>query len=247
MEWTDDAVVLSTRPHGESSLVVQLLTHERGRHAGLAKGAQRGRARAVYQPGNRVRAVWKARLDEHLGNIAADLVRGDVALFIDDADRLGALSAAASMAEASLPEREAMPRVYEGLLLLLEALAAAGSWQVQYVGWELDLLAELGFGLDLARCTVTGSTEDLAFVSPKTGCAVCSAAGGPYRDKLLRLPSFLVAADPPDAPPEAADLAAALALTGFFLERHVFAPQGRRLPAARTRFVDRLGQKPHNR
>jgi DNA repair protein RecO (recombination protein O) len=246
MEWTDEAVVLSTRPHGESSLVVQLLTRERGRHAGLAKGAQRGKGRAVYQPGNRVRAVWKARLDEHLGNLVADLVRGDVALFIEDADRLGALSAAASMAEAALPEREAMPRVYEGLVLLLEALAADRLWQAQYVGWELDLLAELGFGLDLARCAVTGSTEDLAFVSPKTGRAVSFAAGEPYRDKLLRLPSFLVAADLPETPPEPADLTAALALTGFFLERHAFAPQGRPLPAARTRFVDRLGQKPHN-
>src|SRR5262249_39734078 len=109
VEWTDDAIVLSTRPHGESSLLVQLLTRERGRHAGLAKGAQRGQARAVFQPGTRVKANWKARLEDQLGQLTCELTRGDVALFIEDADRLAALSAAAALAEATLSEREAMP------------------------------------------------------------------------------------------------------------------------------------------
>jgi DNA repair protein RecO (recombination protein O) len=246
MEWTDDAVVLSTRPYGESSLLVQLLTRERGRHAGLAKGGQRGKTRGIYQPGNRVRAIWKARLDDQLGQLTADLVRGDVALFMDDPERLGALSSAASLAEAALPEREAMPRVYEGLTLLLSALASDRGWQAQYVAWELDLLAELGFGLDLSRCAVTGSTTDLAFVSPKSGRAVSYAAGEPYREKMMRLPPFLLEWDPADSAPATHDLVDALALAGYFLDRHVFAPHGRTLPPARTRFIDRIRQKPHN-
>jgi DNA repair protein RecO (recombination protein O) len=247
MEWTDDAVVLSTRPYGESSLLVQLLTRERGRHAGLVKGGQRTKTRSIHQPGNRIRATWKARLDDQLGQLTADLVRGDVALFIDDADRLAALSAAAALAEAALSEREAMPRVYEGLVLLLDALAGDRGWRAQYVAWELDLLAELGFGLDLSRCAVTGSTADLAFVSPKSGRAVSFAAGEPYGEKLLRLPPFLLGWEPADGDPGTRDLLDALALSGLFLDRHVFQPHGRALPPARTRFIDRLGQKPHNR
>jgi len=243
MEWTDEAVVLSTRAYGESSLVVQLLTRERGRHAGLAKGAQRGKARAVHQPGNRVRATWKARLDEHLGNLAAELVRGDVALLLDDADRLGALSSALALAEAALPEREPAPPVYEGLVRLLDTLAADAAWARDYARWELGLLAELGFGLDLSRCALTGATTGLAFVSPRTGRAVSAEAAAPWRERLLPLPRFLVEPDAAVPPP---DLLAALELAGSFLEQHVFLPQGRAMPPARSRFVDRIRQKLHN-
>jgi DNA repair protein RecO (recombination protein O) len=244
VEWTDEAIVLATRPHGESSLLVQLLTRERGRHAGLAKGGQGKKARAIYQPGNRVTATWKARLEEQLGQLVCDLVRGDVALFIEDGDRLACFSAAASVAEAALPEREAMPRVYETFASLLAALAEDRAWLAHFVAWELDLLAEIGFGLDLARCAVTGSTEHLAFVSPKSGRAVSFAAGQPYQDKLFRLPPFLLEPDLPETTPERHDALAALELTGFFLARHVFQPQGHDLPAARTRFIDRLRESP---
>jgi DNA repair protein RecO (recombination protein O) len=165
-------------------------------------------------------------------------LRGCAAAFIEDPLRLAALAAACAIAEASLPEREPAPQCYVGLDRLLGALAADRGWARSYVRWELDLLGELGFGLDLTRCAATGSTEDLVFVSPKSAQAVSRGAGGPYREKLLKLPAFLR-----DEAAEAslADIGDGLTLTGFFLERHVVAPLGHKMPAARQRFVDRIG------
>jgi|SRR5579863_4240639 len=239
MEWSEEAIVLAARRHGESALIVQLLTRGHGRHAGLVRGGQGPKLRTVFQIGNRLGVTWKARLAEHLGGIAGELLRGHAARFIDDPARLACLAAAAAMGESALPEREPHPRAYEGLLLLLEALEADHGWAIGYVEWELALLAELGFGLDLARCAATGETADLIYVSPKSGQAVSSKAGAPYRDRLLRLPGFL-APGGTAAPPAPPDLLDGLALTAFFLGRRVFAPHGRKLPAARSRFVDVL-------
>ncbi len=239
MQWEDDAIVLAARRHGESALVAQVLTRGHGRHAGLVRGGQRPKQRTIYQVGNRVGVTWKARLSEHLGALTGELQRGHAARFMDDSARLGCLAAAAAVAEAALPEREPHPRIYEGLSALLDALDADRGWAVGYVEWELMLLAELGFGLDLARCAATGETRELIYVSPKSGRAVSAAAGAPYRDKLLRLPAFLLPGGEPVAPAPA-DVLDGLALTGFFLERRVFAPHGRETPAARSRFVDLL-------
>lgn len=239
MQWEDEAIVLAARRHGESALVAQVLTRGHGRHAGLVRGGQRPKQRTIYQVGNRVGVTWKARLAEHLGALTGELLRGHAARFMDDAARLGCLAAAAAVTEAALPEREPHPRIYEGLLALLDALDADRGWAVGYVEWELMLLAELGFGLDLSRCAATGETENLVYVSPKSGQAVSAGAGAPYRDKLLRLPTFLLPGEVPAAPEPAAVLDG-LVLTGFFLERRVFAPHGRDLPAARSRFVDLL-------
>jgi DNA repair protein RecO (recombination protein O) len=241
MEWQDDAVILSARPHGETSLILQLLTREHGRHAGLARGARRARGRGSYETGNRVEVHWQARLAEHLGSLRCELLRGYAADLIDDPARLACLASAAAVAETALPEREAVPVAFAGLAALLESLAAAGHrWASGYVAWELGLLAELGFGLDLSRCAATGATGDLVYVSPKSAQAVCREAGGPYRDRLLALPAFLRE----DAVPASArDVSDGLTLTGFFLERHAFQPFGRALPAARARFVDRMKQE----
>jgi DNA repair protein RecO (recombination protein O) len=238
MQWQDDAIILSARPHGETSLILQLLTRERGRHAGLVRGARRARGRGAYETGNRVTAAWQARLADHLGMLRCELLRGCAADLIDDPARLACLAAAAAMAETALPERAAVPGAFAGLVALLDSLAADRLWRAAYVAWELALLAELGFGLDLSRCAATGATDDLVYVSPKSAQAVCRAAGAPYRDKLLKLPSFLLT---DGAPHEAGDIRDGLTLTGFFLERHVFQPFGRALPAARARFVDRMG------
>src|SRR5260221_10680363 len=239
MEWDDEAIILSARPHGETSLILQLLTCTRGRHAGLAGGARRAGGRGIYEIGPRVPAHWQARLADHLGLLRCELVRGYAADLIDDPARLACLASAAALAEAVLPEREAAPGAFAGLASLLEALAADRSWQAAYVGWELALLAELGFGLDLSRCAATGTTGGLAYVSPKSAQAVSRSAGAPYRDKLLPLPGFLLTGAPS---PPAGEIRDGLALTGFFLGRHIFEPLGRNLPAARTRFVDRMGQ-----
>jgi DNA repair protein RecO (recombination protein O) len=239
MQWDDEAIVLAARPHGEMSLIVTLLTRTLGRRAGLVRGARRARGRGVYEIGTRVEAHWNARLAEHLGMLRLELVRGCAAELMDDPARLACLAAASAMAEATLPEGEAAPGCYAGLLGLVEALVADRRWAETYVAWELALLAELGFGLELTSCAATGATTGLAFVSPKSNQAVSQDAGAPYRDRLLVLPRFLL---DPAVEPSPADIVDGLRLTGFFLERHVFAPFERQMPAARSRFVDRMAQ-----
>ena len=239
MRWSDEAVVLSTRRHGESALLVHLLTPERGRHAGLVRGGQRPRARVAYQIGNRVNVTWSARLSEHLGTLTGELAHGTAASLIDSPPRLACLAAAAALADATLPERERHPRAYGGLVELLAALEDDQGWAPAYIAWELALLAELGFGLDLARCAVTGATADLVYVSPRSGRAVSAEAGDRYRARLLPLPAFL-RVDGANARPSAQDVLDGLALTGFFLEARALAPQGRKMPPARTRFVDAM-------
>jgi DNA repair protein RecO (recombination protein O) len=236
MEWRDAGFVLAARRHGESGAIVELLTREHGRHAGLVRGGQSSRLRAMLQPGNEVAAVWRGRLAEHLGTIVCEIVRPYASRILDDPDRLAALTAAAALVAAALPEREPHPDVFALFSRLLEALDSRADWDRHYVGWECDLLAAAGFGLDLGCCAVTGVTTDLAYVSPRTGRAVSRAAGLPYRDKLLALPEFLWR----DEPADRAQIALGMSLTEHFLVRHIFRPQGRTLPAARLRLAERM-------
>jgi len=238
MEWRDTGFVLVSRRYGESGLIVELLTRGHGRHAGLVRGGQSPRLRAVLQPGNEVAAVWRGRLAEHLGTIACEIVRTHAAGILNDPDRLAALTAAAALVAAALPEREPQADVFTSFADLLQALDSATDWPAHYVGWERDLLAALGFGLDLGRCAVTGITTDLAYVSPRTGRAVCRAAGLPYHDKLLGLPEFLWR----DAQSDRRQIILGLKLTEHFLIHHVFLPQGRTLPATRLRLAARMRQ-----
>ena len=239
MEWTDQGIVLAARKHGEGSAVVSLLTRRHGRHAGLVRGGAGRRARGVLQPGNRVEATWRARLAEHLGSLTCELLHPAAAALLGDGLRLGALSAACAIVESALPEREPHPAVFEGLGVLIAALedGTEGAWATVYVKWELGLLRELGFGLDLERCAATGRNDRLAYVSPRSGRAVSLAAGEPYRNRLLPLPPFLLADGGIGDRREIAD---GLRLTGYFLESHVFGHHGRRLPAARRRLAERL-------
>lgn len=239
MEWTDEAIVLAARPHGESAAVAILLTRDHGRHAGLVRGGLSGRGRGALQPGNLVLATWRARLAEHLGAFSLELAGSHAAELFDDPLRLAGLAAACAVAERGLPEREPHPRVFAGLAALIDAMrdpSLGDLWVAAYVRWELGLLADLGFGLDLAACAATGTNDDLAYVSPRTGRAVSLSAGEPYRDRLLALPDFLVGRGGGDGE----DLAKGLALTGHFLERHVYHTQGEESPAARGRFVSRF-------
>lgn len=249
MDWTDDGIVIAARKHGESAVILSLLTREHGRHAGLVRGGASARARGLYQTGNLLRASWRGRLAEHLGSFSCEMLRGYAGPLLDDPQRLGALGAFCALLERALPEREPHPALFDDSLHLLDLLSLpatgpggkerADQWAPAYVRWELALLGDMGYGLDLSCCAVTGETEGLAFVSPNTGRAVTAAAAEPWRDKLLRLPDFLQEGG--DAYGAAGDLAAVrdgLALTGWFLERHVFAPQNLNLPAARTRFVE---------
>ena len=238
MQWSESGIVLSARRHGETSSLVMLFTELHGRHAGLVRGGQGRRARGLYQAGNLVSAVWRARLDEHLGNYRCELVDARAAGLLDDALRLSALSSACAVVEAALPERHPYPVLYADFLSLGEAIASAPDWGASYARFELILLAELGFGLDLSACAVTGEAEDLQYVSPRSGRAVSAAAGAPWREKLLPLPAFLWRPDA--APPAAEDLRAALDLTGWFLAAHIFA--GASVPPARERFIKRLAR-----
>jgi DNA repair protein RecO (recombination protein O) len=283
MEWRDIGFVLAARRHGESALIVELLTAEHGRHAGLVRGGQTPRRRALAQPGNGLAIVWRGRLPEHLGSFDCELVAANAAKMIDDPDRLAALNAATALLLAALPEREPHPDLYGSFAALLCRLcdpilpspasgeekdsgnalpspaggrglgwghaggeAAAKSafdspcpWAPAYVAWECDLLAALGYGLDLTRCAATGALDDLAYVSPRTGRAVSREAGAPYRDKLLPLPGFLWH-DAAAAHPEPRDIVAGLALTRHFLLHHLLLPQGGNLPEARERLAERM-------
>ena len=239
MQWLDTGFVLAARRHGESAMIVELLTREHGRHAGLVRGGQSPRMRAVLQPGNEVVASWRGRLAEHLGTIGCELVCAHAARLLDDPDRLAALASAAALLAAALPEQEPQPDVFTSFAHLISALDSAADWPVHYVKWEQELLGAIGFGLDLSRCAVSGGVADLAYVSPRTGRAVSRAAGLPHHDKLLQLPGFLWRQEPGDP----RQITLGMTLTGHFLVHHVFAPQGRTLPAARTRLAERMQQR----
>lgn len=237
MDWTDDGIVLAVRRHGESAAIVSLLTARHGRHAGLVRGGASRRMRGVLQPGNVVHSTWRARLEEHLGTYAVEPVRSHAVLY-ERPGPLAALTSATALVEAALPERAPHPDLFRTLSRLLEALEAPG-WGAAYVHWELSLLAELGFGLDLSSCAATGTNDGLAWVSPKSGRAVSLSAGEPWRDKLLPLPGFLT---PAGGAADAAAVAQGLRLAGWFLERHVFEPHGMTSPAARERLVAHVGR-----
>jgi DNA repair protein RecO (recombination protein O) len=241
MHWEDDGIVLALKPHGETSAVVELLTRAHGRHLGLVRGGRK-RAAALLQPGNSLRASWRARLIDHLGYYTLEPLVLRTARLIEKADGLTALRAASALIAESLPERDPHPELYDGLTVLLDRLEEPAVWPALYVRFELGLLEALGFGLALDRCAVTGLAADLAFVSPKSGRAVSREAAGPYAEKLLRLPPFLLATQ---AGPLPGDIADGLALTGTFLEHRVFAPHHKPLPAARIALAERLCAKPH--
>jgi DNA repair protein RecO (recombination protein O) len=239
ISWEDEGVVLSVRRFGEHDAIVTLFTALHGRTAGMVKGGSGKRARGLLQPGNLVKAAWRARLDSQLGVYTLEGMRAFAADALSEPAVLAGLLSLCAMTEAALPEREAHAAVYRHTVHLLEHLGAAG-WEAHYVLWELDLLRDMGYGLDLTRCAATGSEQDLLYVSPRTGRAVSRDAGAPYADRLLGLPLFLRASDSETLTAAPADVHAGLALTGHFLEQHVFAPHGRALPAARTRFAERF-------
>jgi DNA repair protein RecO (recombination protein O) len=236
MEWIDEAIVLGARRHGETSIILELMTRTHGRHLGLVRGGSGPRMRGILQPGNAVRATWRARLDEHLGNYLVEAANLRAAGFMDRAHALHGVTHLAAMCRL-LAEREPHVALYDALEAILDGLADSRAVAPLVARFELDFLAELGFGLDLAACAATGAKDDLIFVSPRSGRAVSRTAGEPYRDKLMRLPVFL---RQEGSPPSPGDLVDAFALTGFFLDRHAFAPRGLPLPEARAHFVTAL-------
>ena len=237
MEWEDDAYVLSARLHGETGAIVDLLTESHGRYAAHIAGGASRRMKPCLQAGARVVARYRARVEGQLGSATLEpMGEGPSALF-DDPAALACLSAAAAITAGALPEREPHPGAFYALEALTQALAVAEIWPAVFVRFEAGLLQELGFGLDLSRCAATGAVDDLIYVSPRTGRAVCREAGAPYRDRLLSLPPFLLSSQSGLQP---GDVGLGLAITGHFLEQFVFGPLNRPLPPARLWLIDRL-------
>ena len=234
MDWSDEGIFLSGKPLGEANMIAEILTFEHGRHLGLVRGGRSRRIRPVLQPGNLVRVNWRARLSEHLGGFNVELMEAHAASVLDDAPALAAIGTLAGLVKL-LPERDPHRELYATTLHVLRSFGEPDIWPALLVYWEFQLLAELGFGLDLSECAATGAAEELVYVSPRSGRAVSREAGAPYGDKLLPLPGFLLDASAPLAPN---DIAAGFALTGFFLERDVLEPHGMKLPPARQRLLD---------
>lgn len=235
MEWSDEGIVLSVRPHGETAAVVEILTRRHGRHLGLVHGGRSRKLRPVLQIGNHVDATWKARLAEQLGHVTLDLRRGYAAAAMDDAFALAGLTALCALSRL-LPERDPHPSLYEISLFVLGYLDDPQVWPALYVRWELALLDEMGFGLDLTSCAATGGNDALVYVSPRSGRAVSASAGEPYKDRLLRLPPFLAPGRHDGV--RAGDVVDGLGLTGRFLEERILRPRGDTLPEPRTRMVE---------
>jgi DNA repair protein RecO (recombination protein O) len=234
MEWTDIGIVLGARRHGEANAVAELMTREHGRHLGLVRGGSGSRHKPVLQAGNLLSATWRARLDEHLGYYVVEGLDLRAASYLSTAHALYGIQHLAALCRL-LPERDPHAQVFDLLDRTVAALAEPATAAALVARFELRLLAELGFGLDLAQCAATGATADLAYVSPKSARAVSRAAGEPWRDKLLALPAFL--GEGGTGTPSAAALREGFALTGFFLARHVFEPRGETLPQAREQFI----------
>jgi DNA repair protein RecO (recombination protein O) len=238
MQWTDDGLILGVRRHGETSVVLELFTRAHGRHLGLVRGGRSQKLRPTLQPGNTVRAVWRARLDDHLGAYAVEPLVSRAGRLMERADALHGVGHLAGLLRL-MAERDPHGALYETAEIVANHLDDPGSAPALLVRLELAVLSELGFGLDLGSCAATGDTEDLIYVSPKSGRAVSREAGAPYAEKLFALPPFLIAGGA-NASPTAEDVRAGFALTGFFLASRIWEPRGLKPPDARAAYLKTL-------
>jgi DNA repair protein RecO (recombination protein O) len=238
MEWTDSAIVLSARRHGETGSILDVLTREHGRHAGLVRGSKN---RALLQPGNGLMVHWRARLADQLGSFTVELAQARAGALMEGRAALLGLNAFTAVAGAALPERFSYPPVFDAAEILLSAMMDHdfAHWGPLYVRWEAGLLEALGFGLDLSQCAATGETSDLIYVSPRSGRAVSRGGGADYAERLLALPGFLLGTN---TFPDLADTRSGLALTGHFLAERVLKPNGRDMPSQRLR-LDSLARE----
>jgi len=239
MDWRDEGAVLSARRHGESAAIIEVFTAAHGRHAGVVRGGASRRLAPVLQPGVRLDLTWRARLSDHIGSFRVEPLPGGALspVVLGDPLALAGLNAICAMLRIGLPEREPHAGIYRATMALLEGLGRGAAWPLAYLRWELMLLEDLGYGLDLGACALTGSREDLAFVSPKTGRAVARGAAGDWAARLLPLPACLLG----QGPAGPGELLSGFAVTGHFLERHLAHEADRPgLPAARERLLAAL-------
>ena len=241
MEWRDEGVILSVRRHGETSAIAEILTAGHGRVMGLVRGGRSKQQRPVLQAGNAVQTVWRARLEEQLGTFVLEPLDLKAGAIMEEPFRLAGLATLSALSQL-LPEREPHLRVYEALRIVLDAIDTDAVWPALLVRWELGLLDELGFGLDLSKCAATGARDGLVYVSPKSGKAVSAAAGEPFRDRLFGLPAFLREGG---AAAPAGDIIEGLKLAAFFLDRHLFEPRGQAFPEQQHWIIRTLAETPH--
>ena len=238
MDWRDTGIVLSVRRHGETAAIVEVLTSEHGRYAGVVRGGASRKIAPILQPGGLLDVTWRARLEEHLGSFVVEPLQSRAGL-LSDRTALAGLNAVTALLSFALPEREPHGGLYRRTLALLDLIESNALWPLAYLRWELALLAELGFALDLDRCAVTGSTEGLIYVSPRTGRAVSEGAAGEWAEKLLPLPQALTE----QATGDIAEVLEGLRVTGHFLSTGLAHSLGNRpVPEARARLVDRLAK-----
>ncbi len=241
--WVDQGIIVSLRKHGEGGAVVSILTENHGRHAGYVHGAQSSSKRAILELGNEVSVDWQAKTNDQLGTYKLEEIKNWSGLVMDEPDRLCALLSVCQLCEQSLPERELHKELYYGTKSLLEMLSS-DIWGEAYVMWEIAFLRDLGFPIDLSKCAAGGDSEDLIYVSPKSGRAVSRKAGEPYRDKLLELPDFLKKnKQGSNLLGTSEDLLTGLRLTGYFLEHWVFAQHSKGIPEVRLRFQTQFAKK----
>lgn len=244
MQWVDEGLILSVRKHGETSVILRVLTKSQGRHAGLVRGGAGKRLRGILQPGNSVRVKWSGRLEEQLGNFSVDAGQSLGANLFSHPLSLSAASSALALVDKTLPERESHPSLYDATLLLMKHLDEDFlHWGPLFVKWELGLLSELGYGLALDECAATGVTENLAYVSPKSARAVSEEAGQPYHDRLLRLPKFLATEADNSQEIKALDILEGLKLSGYFIHKNLLSHYGDEALPARERFLMSLQKK----
>ncbi|MCM2455486.1 DNA repair protein RecO [Rhizobium sp. CG4] len=234
MQWQDEAIILGVRRHGETSVIAEVMSRSRGRHLGMVRSGRSRSMQPVLQPGNLVDVTWRARLHDHLGEYRMEPVRLRAAQLMETATAVYGVQAMGALLRL-LPERDPHPHLFEAMNVILENMTNPADAGELFVRFELAVLNDLGFGLDLSECAATGTRDELVYVSPKTGRAVCRAAGHPYADRMLMLPPFLGRQGRAAATCES--LTAASRLTGHFLNRHVYEPRGLNDNAARDGFV----------
>ncbi len=234
MQWQDRAIILGIKRHGETSVIAEVMTRERGRHLGMVRSGRSRTMQPVLQPGNEVEVTWRARLDEHLGEFRIEPLTLRAARLMETATAVYGVQAMGALLRL-LPERDPHPHLFQALEVILDNLHNPADAGELFVRFELAVLNDLGFGLDLTECAATGARSDLAYVSPKSGRAVSRAAGAPWADKMLLLPPFLSGEENRAA--DLDSLNAAFRLTAFFLDRHVYEPRGVEAATAREGFV----------